>query len=183
MLEGTIFSFVFSGDPAHGKVLSIAKLLLLLVIILVIISFLPLWVMTVLGPSTPGFSVAESWWSTLGTLCWCVIPQEVSSGRLPKPASSCLESSWNHVGSKQEIKCSHETYKLPGVSTCRAGSLTLSIISRGLSRVTPACAVYCWAKNTGVALISTPKLTSPESFEGSHFPVNISFSHCKSRLV
>lgn len=73
MLEGTVFSFAFSGDPACGKVLFIAKLLLLLVIILVIISFLPLWVMTVLSLSTPGFSVAESWWSALGTLCWQVL--------------------------------------------------------------------------------------------------------------
>ena len=45
------------------------------------------------------------------------------------------------------------------------------------------CTVLLGKKNTGVALISTPRLTSPESFKESHFPVNISFPHCKSRLV
>uniref|UniRef100_A0AC11EKD4 Uncharacterized protein n=1 Tax=Ovis aries TaxID=9940 RepID=A0AC11EKD4_SHEEP len=35
--------------------------------------FLPFWVMTALSPSTPGFSVAESWWSALRILCWQVL--------------------------------------------------------------------------------------------------------------
>lgn len=95
MLEGTVFSFVFLGDPARGKVSSIAKLLLLLVMMLVIVSFLPFWVMTALSPSTPGFSVAESWWSALRILCWQVLSVCYPAGGVIRaPSQARIKLPW-----------------------------------------------------------------------------------------